>query len=480
MTFFMANRSLIPTALKLSLIPASITLVVSWLCIVGYNIHVEVLYRPIENGPATHPLTALIFIVLATGCFTLTLKMNKTTVILSSVAFIIGCVRLLDHLGSPDLFNVLKNAANAFADQNLDDDNVTMGLNTAIVANILSTALLSLVWKRYTFAHLLAYLSLSIGLFAIIGYLYKVEAFYGKMSPVTILLTLSVTCSVALVNANRGIVRTFLSNHFSGRLARYQLLATLIFLTGLRWFFDDKIQAPIDSLYLKEFFFILLFISSLIFVSAILHEKLDRRQRHATQALKYAAMHDPLTSLLNRHACEMWVKKQLFLQKRTGGMLGLLLIDIDHFKAVNDTFGHLEGDKTLVKIASAIKNTLRRSDIAARHGGEEFIVMLPYTDIHGAVAVALKIKQAIAALELPMDLKAKEKVTVSIGCTAIDPSEQSYESAISMADDALYAAKNAGRNLVATGTRLANSGVSYHVVNNHTSQETPNSTVQAS
>ena len=122
------------------------------------------------------------------------------------------------------------------------------------------------------------------------------------------------------------------------------------------------------------------------------------------------------------------------------------MCDIDHFKAVNDTYGHNAGDAVLRHVATLAANTIRKDDVIYRWGGEEFIVLLNDTDIDGAVATAEKIRTAVEASECIFDGTAIS-VTVSFGCSKVDPAKSAEEN-IAICDRRLYIAKETGRNRV--------------------------------
>ena len=124
------------------------------------------------------------------------------------------------------------------------------------------------------------------------------------------------------------------------------------------------------------------------------------------------------------------------------------MVDLDHFKQVNDTYGHLQGDKVLQSTSWEIKDLLRQYDSAARFGGEEFALLLPEATLEGAVLVAERLRERISDIEFTGEFE-RLKITASIGVAAI-PHERihSIEDLIRLADDALYAAKEKGRNRV--------------------------------
>jgi len=123
-----------------------------------------------------------------------------------------------------------------------------------------------------------------------------------------------------------------------------------------------------------------------------------------------------------------------------------MMLDIDHFKKINDTYGHLAGDFVLKEIAKIVKNLIRKSDICGRFGGEEFVILLPNTKLSGAMKLAERIRETIQNHTFDFNGK-KINVTVSIGITSVGVND-SYESLISRADEALYEAKEKGRNRI--------------------------------
>jgi two-component system cell cycle response regulator len=173
----------------------------------------------------------------------------------------------------------------------------------------------------------------------------------------------------------------------------------------------------------------------------------DRQER----ALLELVGTDPLTKIANRRRFDEVLKKEWRRQLRDKKPLSLIMIDIDHFKKLNDSQGHLVGDKCLITIASAMESLcLRPGDTAARYGGEEFAIILPETELDGASVVADRIREAIASLKIPLfGDEQPETVTVSVGVSEVVPGlTSSSEDLVKQADRALYEAKEAGRNRV--------------------------------
>jgi diguanylate cyclase (GGDEF)-like protein len=164
------------------------------------------------------------------------------------------------------------------------------------------------------------------------------------------------------------------------------------------------------------------------------------------KALRSASM-DPVTGIKNRVAMESTVKREINLARRNQAPLSFIMMDLDHFKKINDRYGHLYGDQALFAAAQCVQETIRDSDLVFRYGGEEFLVTLTGTDLDGASLLAERIRQKIEQLE--PDLDKKIKMTASFGVVSMRD-EEDAEQVYQRVDDALYKAKKGGRNQVVT------------------------------
>lgn len=169
---------------------------------------------------------------------------------------------------------------------------------------------------------------------------------------------------------------------------------------------------------------------------------------HNAQAeLQIMAMTDFLTGAYNRRSFSAVGQRECARAQRNASPLGLLIIDIDHFKAINDTYGHLAGDEILCAIVAACRQHLRQVDLLARWGGEEFAVLLPETDRAGCQNVAEKLRQSVAQLTVPGGSE-QAHITISIGGAMWTPEDEDLEALLRRADMALYQAKRRGRDCV--------------------------------
>lgn len=190
---------------------------------------------------------------------------------------------------------------------------------------------------------------------------------------------------------------------------------------------------------------------SVSFLSAVVWQlhQVYRQFEHATRRLSVLASRDGLTELLNRRQFDLEIAREIARTQRKRAPLSLILLDIDYFKAFNDTFGHPAGDRCIQTVARAIERCARRpGDVAARYGGEEFAVILPDTPASGALHIAEQIRQGVLAAQIPAGKSvANGWVSVSIGvATADDGGAPSVRALLTAADAALYQAKARGRN----------------------------------
>lgn len=170
---------------------------------------------------------------------------------------------------------------------------------------------------------------------------------------------------------------------------------------------------------------------------------------------------DVLTGWHNRRYLQVRLKEELARACRDGSNLVCLMLDIDHFKQVNDTWGHAAGDAVLQELAQRVEAQVRASDVAARYGGEEFVVLLPNTDDEAGARLAERIRAAVSAKPVKLPGGGSVRITASIGIAGIAPDKDETDlktigdSLIARADVALYSAKTAGRNKVVAGAGYA-------------------------
>ena len=186
-----------------------------------------------------------------------------------------------------------------------------------------------------------------------------------------------------------------------------------------------------------------------LFISLFLFQR-NRLFKRMNAELSRLSMTDALTGLLNRRAIDALLVQECARRQRTGQPLSVLIFDIDHFKRINDQYGHEQGDRVLTTLASTLQQVMRRTDHLARWGGEEFILLAVDADLDQAALIAEKIRETVQAIAFAEQIR----VTLSIGVAEYEPQE-TIEQVCARADTALYRAKRAGRNRVVIDPRGA-------------------------
>jgi len=181
----------------------------------------------------------------------------------------------------------------------------------------------------------------------------------------------------------------------------------------------------------------------------IRERQLAKDRERILEKLEKLAITDGLTKLYNLRHFYNQLEVEVDRSNRYGHSLGLLLLDIDHFKVYNDTYGHLEGDKVLIKLCQIMRSCLRTMDSAYRYGGEEFTIILPETGGGEAKTVAQRIRKAVETEKFFPEPNKPHQVTISIGVTEYRQ-EEKFASFIKRADKAMYLSKLAGRNKVSS------------------------------
>lgn len=208
-------------------------------------------------------------------------------------------------------------------------------------------------------------------------------------------------------------------------------------LRGLAFGADDYLTKPFDAMELRARLHVGLRILDLQ------HNLIAAREE-----LRFKATYDTLTELCNRGVVLEALSREYARRAREGGSFGIILADLDHFKAVNDSYGHLAGDEVLRETARRMRSCVRPYDIIGRYGGEEFLIVVPASDRASTVALAERIRAVIAAQ--PFDFDEHEiPATISMGVVICDHDNAlELQTLLRLADEALYRAKHAGRNRV--------------------------------
>ena len=187
-------------------------------------------------------------------------------------------------------------------------------------------------------------------------------------------------------------------------------------------------------------------------LNAMLEKKVLERTdelRRANEKLVQLARHDALTGLANRLYANERLREEFLRMKRTGCCYSVLMIDVDHFKRINDSYGHKFGDMVLCHVAEAIRKSTRKSDLKCRLGGEEFLIVCLGLETAEVMRLAERIRAAIAQIEIPgISMHGPVRCTATLGFSAPFMDVQSFDHQLALADAALYRGKKSGRNCV--------------------------------
>lgn len=191
--------------------------------------------------------------------------------------------------------------------------------------------------------------------------------------------------------------------------------------------------------------------SEMVEINTSLQHEIERRESLEVELQKQATT-DALTGLYNRRQYELLFHRERERSRRLGTRLSLCVLDLDHFKHINDTHGHDVGDQVLRHVAALFTRKLRQTDIVGRFGGEEFIVLLPETDLECAERLVDRLRQCLEQAPVEADGETVH-VTATFGLTEVEAQDGNIEQAVKRADRALYEGKQSGRNRVVTASQ---------------------------
>jgi diguanylate cyclase (GGDEF)-like protein len=180
----------------------------------------------------------------------------------------------------------------------------------------------------------------------------------------------------------------------------------------------------------------------------VLNQELEQRVAQRTIELERLATTDPLTDAHNRRFLMGRAEIEIAQARRQGSALSIVTFDIDHFKRINDSHGHVSGDRVLVALSQSVRQEMRLGDTFARVGGEEFVLLLPQSDAEQALQVAERLRRMIEELEIRAGADLVLRITSSFGVATLSQEINSVDDLYLAADTAMYMAKDAGRNCV--------------------------------
>jgi diguanylate cyclase (GGDEF)-like protein len=423
-------------ALGLASLFALCSFLIAVVALVAYRLGLVDIVQPLADSPAIHPVTALCVILLA---ICVVLKNPRARPFIDGVCSVV-LLGALARLAFPDEASVWLQQFNSYP----AGPDAVVSTGTALCLLLLAASLLLRQYGNAVISQMMSVIAYSAPALALVGFVFGIEEPHARMSLTTVLMLTTLCVATALSTVFHGFLGPLLGPTHISALARRHLALVMMapYLLGLS-ILDINPDAAETS------FLILIVASSqtvglVVAFMALSFGKLERRSNILQRRAETRAMRDGLTGALNRASFTNQAHREISEHRRIKSVVSLLFIDVDHFKCINDTYGHATGDEVLKRIIRLMRGCLRKGDTVARWGGEEFVVLLPATDLNGALLIAEKIRHRIEVGHLD-DLAAGLLVTVSIGCVGMNCCE-GLDELVAQADRALYEAKHRGRN----------------------------------
>jgi len=423
-------------ALGLASLFALCSFLIAVVALVAYRLGLVDIIQPLADGPALHPVTALSVILLAT-CVVLTTPRARPFIDGVCAVVFLGA---LARLAFPEEASLLLQQHNTYP----AEPEAIVSTGTALCLMLLAASLLLRQYGNAVISQMMSVLAYSAPALALVGFVLGLQEPHARMSLTTVLMLIPLCVATALSTVFHGFLRALLGPTRISALARRHLALVMMapYLLGL-----SIINISPDA---AEISFLILIVTSsqvvglVVAFLALSFGNLERRSNILQRRAETRAKRDGLTGALNRASFTSHAHREIGQNRRIKGNVSLLFVDVDHFKRINDTYGHKAGDQVLKRIIRLTRDCLRKVDTVARWGGEEFVVLLPATDLNGTLLIAEKIRHRIEVEQFD-ELASGLHVTVSIGCVEMSSCE-GLDELVARADRALYEAKHRGRN----------------------------------
>lgn len=421
----------------------AVGLVTVTLVLVGYGFGFRVLYQPFEGAPGTHFLTALAasFVLYSQAIWKPYARFRRPERLGYQIAGSIASYAMFCWAYPQSKLNMMVQIDGVIERWLGVPYELQMGWNTSVT--ILLIVLAQALRRRHRgLALLVSSLSPFLPLSALVGHVLSLDLVHGAMSLPTILifLPLSLVSFLSFVHVRE--VRVLISDTALGKLGRIQFLSAAVvplFLGGVYAFGGSENHMAENTA--RFVISMIWFVAVIVVFSARAHEFTERKRRENERNLARASTTDVLTGASNRLGASLKIGRGGF-----GAGSGVILVDFDRFKSINDKFGHSAGDRVLVEATILMRKGLRDNDVLARWGGEEFLIVLPGAGDEITLLVAERMREKIQGVllpDIPLPL-----ITASFGVSTVAKGDISIEPAVNRADKALYQAKDAGRDRV--------------------------------
>lgn len=416
------------------------------LALAGWILRMPELTSIMSGLVSMKPNTAVGFLLLAGALYAAEQKRwPRYQRWLALVAAAIASLTLFEYLGGKNLG--IDEAL--FRDLGGSPHPGRMALITALNFILLASAFLVPQFKHSDYVRELVALLVALSsTFAIVGYTYGVPALYGALTTSSTAMALhtgvsflALAIGFLFIERGEGFVRVFHGPSIASMAARYMVPPAVlvpVILGGLfirsRW----NLGHPHLVMALSVVSDIVLLVV-LIWLFAAMIQRVETERA----LIQQQAETDKLTGIYNRHHFETSLELEIQRARRYGASLALLMIDVDNFKQLNDSYGHLVGDRMLYRLARECESCLRTSDVFCRYGGDEFVIIAPETSAQAAVTMARRMRKNIDALGMDQSFGT---LGISIGIAIWEDKFKTNDDFIAAADSALYQAKSAGRN----------------------------------
>ena len=424
--------------------------------LVGWGMGVLALRSPLRDFPAMRPNTALGVGSLGFALAVSQLRglIRRSSILFTVLAAAIGVITLVEYGFNWDAgIDRLLVADTAIGPDRFSGRPAPLTAVTLILLSIAQLPPESRPWQYLKSACSLC--SLLITWTFLNGYLFAHTAPPGPLPFDTVAVHTAAALFVVALGTlasqpSSWPVRTVFANNLAGTVCRWLLPVAMVAPPLLGWLLaSQSTLREADAALCWALYSVFSSAGSVGLILILAHriELLDAERTAATAMSR----HDPLTGLANRRVFDGFLLEAFNRARRYGRPLSLLTIDIDHFKAYNDSFGHPAGDEVLQRVAKVFSEAARETDLVARIGGEEFAIVMPETPASGARTLAERVRESVAALRL------RRVVTVSVGVASLPGNSSEASALLEESDGALYEAKRGGRNRVAVSDRMLKS-----------------------
>ncbi len=432
------SQRLVRVCLLLASPVATIAMLIGLVVLAGYATGVQFFWSVTDGAPAARPIVAMgIFMAGLAVLLARPRRMGNISLVLATLVGVIGVFGLAHSRFAWTLWFFPRAASTPGAGRVAPD--------TAVTLLLLALAIALLRFHKVAAAQCAAASAAFVPYTASVAYLYHIPGFAGWMAFPVMVGSFAAAIAILLRTAHSDPLRAFLSPERAGRMARYQMMILCGCSIGIGSIavFSNPVSARPALAF--ESAVIGLVTLLVIAASSIHYERIDRGRRRADSELLSAATHDHLTGLLNRRGFFIVGSEILHRQKLKGEGAGILLLDIDHYKAINDSYGHQAGDAYLQQLAAEIARSGGAADVCGRLVSNQFAVILPGADAGAARAAAEKLRGAIENV-VADGLGQIRSVTASVGISTTELGGFRLEELLSQADLALFLAKSEGRN----------------------------------